>query len=82
MPFRADCLPQLTEALGRRLPKPVLDQFREHWRGVPADAHEFPCPFCFAAGRDGALVEQTEIGGIAALRCTLCAEQILVRVGI
>ena len=80
MPFRADCLPRLLDALRTRdVPRRTLELFAQHWRAVPADSRDFPCPFCFAGGRLGSLAEQTEVGGIAAMRCGTCGEQLLVR---
>ena len=80
MPARADVLPQLIAALReRKVPQRTIDLYTQHWHAAPEGSSDFPCPFCFAAGRIGTLKEQTKVGSFVNMRCSNCGDQVRIR---
>jgi len=70
---------QLIEAMKRRAtPAGTIERFVRHLRALPAGS-DLPCPFCFALGRDGTLLEQTKTTTILSMRCASCGEQVVFR---
>jgi hypothetical protein len=81
MSRKTEYLPQLAGALKARTEctQHDIERFTDYWNSLPEDLTATPCPYCFIAGRKGALVEKREVAGIAWLRCALCGDQLFLR---
>ena len=80
MSRKIEYLPDLASALKRReCTQHDIDRFTSYWNSLPEDLTAVPCPCCFIAGRQGALVEKREVPGVVWLRCALCGDQLFVR---
>ena len=74
-------LPQFCEALRKRKAAPrTIEAFRLYWQSLSRPLVQCPCPFCFAVGQQGRMIEQTQDGNNLPLRCETCSERILIPV--
>src|SRR5687768_570518 len=76
----ANYLSQSCEALLKRHASTrTVDSFKLYWNSLSRPMLHRPCPFCFAVGQQGRMIEQTQTGDLLPLRCETCGENILVR---
>ena len=82
MPRRpiADYLPQFVEVLQKRgTGSRTVALFRNQWPLLVDHPKGPPCPYCYVKGPGGKMVEQTDVGGVVAMRCAACGEQLILR---
>ena len=73
-------LPQFCDALlKRQATSRTVEAFKLYWMSLSHPMQYCPCPFCFAVGQQGRMVEQTQNHGVLPLQCETCGEQILIR---
>jgi len=63
--------------LERKATPRTIEAFRLYWLSLSRPMSHCPCPFCFAVGQQGRMIEQTQNNGILPLRCETCGERIL-----
>jgi|SRR5688572_3666509 len=79
MPELESYLTQFCEALRTRKVAPrTIEAFRLYWLSLPRPLAHCPCPFCFAVGQQGRMIEQTQDRGMLPLVCETCSEKILI----
>lgn len=72
-------LEKFCEALLERQVAPrTIEAFKLYWLSLPRPLTHFPCPFCFAVGQQGRMIEQTQDRGTVPLVCETCSGRILI----
>ena len=72
-------LTQFCEALRNRQAAPrTIEAFKLYWMSLSRPLAHCPCPFCFAVGQQGRMIEQTQDGNKLPLICETCSERILI----
>src|SRR5688572_8715824 len=64
--------------LERQAAPRTIEAFRLYWLSLSRPMAHFPCPFCFAVGQQGRMIEQTQDRGMVPMVCETCSERILV----